>query len=96
MVQGDCDETGSFSIEVPLKENQLNQLCVKARDSFDNESLPACASIYQEGSEFIVTDARLDETANRITAGFSRAMDVSTLTAANFKVSSGAGILSGT
>ncbi|NIN34294.1 MAG: hypothetical protein GTO60_03985, partial [Gammaproteobacteria bacterium] len=96
LVQGTCDQTGSFSLEVPLKANQLNQLCVKARDASNNESLPTCISIYQERSEFIVTDAQLETTANQIAVNFSRAIDAATLTAENFTVSSAAGILGGT
>jgi len=80
-VRTQCDAEGVFSSEVLLKENQLNQLCVYARDGSGNESTPACLAVYQQGGELVVTDAQLESSENKILVDFSRAIAAGTLTA---------------
>ncbi|NIO87897.1 MAG: hypothetical protein GTN53_45370, partial [Candidatus Aminicenantes bacterium] len=92
-VEGLCDDQGSFSIEVYLKPDTLNQLCVTANDTSGNESIPSCLSIYQETAELIVQDAEFE--TNQIRIIFSRPIDSATLTSDNVVVSSASGPQSG-
>ncbi len=58
--------------------------------------MPACAAVYQQGSEFVVTDAQLDGSENKILAQFSRAIAVGTLSPDNIVVTTAAGVQTGT
>jgi len=96
VVRTQCDSQGGFSSEVLLKENRLNRLCVYARDGSGNESMPACTAVYQQGGEFVVTDAQLDSSENKILVQFSRAIAVGTLNPNNIVVTTPAGVQTGT
>ncbi|MCP4631027.1 MAG: Ig-like domain-containing protein, partial [bacterium] len=91
-----CDAQGNFSSEVLLKPNVSNRICVYARDAARNESTPTCVTIYQEGSELVVTDALLSSTENEINVLFSRAIDISSITDETIVVSTASGIVPGT
>ncbi|MBU4405659.1 MAG: Ig-like domain-containing protein [Candidatus Aminicenantes bacterium] len=85
---------GSFSADVLLNANQLNQLLVFAADAAGNQSLPAQTAIYQKSAEFMVLDAAFAN--NTLSVVFSDSVDPATLNATSFQVSSLQGIEAGT
>ncbi len=92
-VDGDVDPRGKFSISVPLKSNQLNQLCLTAADDAGNLSNPNCVSTTHREGEFTVLDAQIENTGGNtaIRVIFSRPVNTATLTGARFTVSTAEG-----
>ena len=88
-----ANENGIYSAEILLNTDTLNSICITAKDSSNNISLPACISIYHDSTEFNVIESAYVDNTVKIT--FSKPVLKGSITSDNIKITTSNGLESG-